>query len=125
MPKTNLVLALLVLAAATLSCTFLKDKFSNTGNGSVKAPSIPPFDPNGPMVSPGAYVIRIMAKDEPALAALADQIEVAERKMMRQIIDENRNGAQPNRAHTAFTTSPLPAKGSADSQMPPAAAHLM
>ena len=65
---------LVVLLCVSLSCTFLKDKVSNLSGQSVKAPSIPPFDPDGPMVSPGAYVIRIMAKDEPELATLSDQI---------------------------------------------------
>jgi hypothetical protein len=123
----SLVPVLAVLLCVSLSCTFLKDKVSNLSSGSVKVPNIPPFDPNGQMVSPGAYVIRIMAKDEPTLAALADQTEVAERKMMKQIIDENRPKTQPDNRNRASTTLPLEGtEAIAYSQEPPApAAHLM
>ena len=82
--------ALAVILCVSLSCSYLKDKVSNLDGGTAKAPSIPPFNPNGRLVSPGAYVIRLMAKDEPALAALAELVEIAEQKMMKQIIDENR-----------------------------------
>ena len=117
---------LVVLLCVSLSCTFLKDKVSNLSGQSVKAPSLPPFDPDGPMVSPGAYVVRIMAKDEPALAALSDQIEAAERKMMKQVIDENRPKAQADNSNRTSTALPLRGtKAIAYSQKPPAAAHLM
>jgi hypothetical protein len=110
----------------SLSCTFLKDKVSNLNAGSVKAPTVLPFDPNGRLVSPGAYVIRLMAKDEPALTALADQIDAAEQKMMKQIIEENRPKSQADKSNKTSTS--LPSQGTnatANRQVRPFAAHLM
>jgi hypothetical protein len=68
-----------------------------------------PFNPDGPMVSPGAYVIRILAKDDPALAELADQVESAERRLMKQAIDANRPKQPTDRTSRAF--SKLPSQG--------------
>src|SRR5690348_17183701 len=67
-----------------------------------------------------------MAKDEPALAALADPIDAAEQKMMKQIIEENRSKAQTDNPRAAYMTSPPEGtKAIANSQEPPVAAHLM
>jgi len=122
----HLLPVLAVLLCVSLSCTFIKDKVSNLTAGSVKAPTVPPFDPNGRLVSPGAYVIRLLAKDEPALAALADPIDAAEQKMMKQIVEENRPKAQTDNPRAAFMTSPPEGtKAIANSQEPPVAAHLM
>lgn len=125
----QLLPVLAVLLCVSLSCTFLKDKFSNLGtadNGSVKVPNLPPFDPDGPMVSPGAYVLRILAKEEPELATLADQVEAAERKMMKQSIDENRTRAQIDKSNRTLMSLPLQTmKAIANSQTPPVTAHLM
>ena len=122
----HLLPALGVILCVSLSCTFIKDKITNLSSGSVKAPNIPQFDPEGPMASPGAYVIRIMAKDDPELAALVDSVEDAERKMMKQIIDENRPKAKTDTANGAFTATPLTgAKAVVNSQEQPATAHLM
>jgi len=124
----SLVPALAVILCVSLSCTFLKNKISNSGtnNASVRIPNIPPFDPDGPMVSPGAYVIRIMAKDEPELAALTDQVEAAERKMMKEIIDENRPKAQANNENKKIATlTPSAPNSITNFEAPPAAAHFM
>src|SRR5215212_9124791 len=105
----QLVPALAVILCVSLSCTFLKDRFSNLGttkNDSVKISNIPPFDPDGPMVSPGAYVVRLMAKDEPDLAALTDQVQAVEQKMMKRIIDENRRGTRTNGENKKLATLP-------------------
>ncbi|HMO81479.1 MAG TPA: hypothetical protein PKD24_11885 [Pyrinomonadaceae bacterium] len=115
-----------VLLFVSLSCGFLRDKLSDLGSGSVKVASIPPFDPDGPMVSPGAYVIRLMAKDEPPLAALAEEVDTAERKMMKQIIDENRPKTQTDSTQKSFIDRPPErTKAIAKSEERPVAAHLM
>ena len=102
-----LIIVLPLLLGVSLSCTFLKDKVANLGNsGSEKVPNLPPFDPNGPMVSPGAYVIRILAKEDPAIATMVDQVEAAERKLMKNAIDENRPKARTDNTSRTSTTSP-------------------
>ena len=105
-----LVAVLALLLGVSLSCTFLKDKVANLGNSdSVKVPNLPPFDPNGPMVSPSAYVMRILAETEPAVAGMVDEVEAAERKLMKQAIDENLSKALKDDASRNDST--LPSKG--------------
>jgi hypothetical protein len=122
----QLLPTLAVLVCVSLSCTFLKDKVSDLGSQSVKAPSVPSFDPNGRLVSPGAYILRIMAKDEPAVAALTDQVEFAELKMMKEIIDEIRPKAQTeNSIKTSAIVPPGRIKPASYAQEPTVAAYLM
>ncbi len=117
----HLVAALAVLLSGTLSCTFLKDKFGT--NDAFKAPHFAHFDPDGPMVSPGAYVIRIMAKDEPELAPLIEEIGAAERKMMKQIVDDYRIKPQPDNAKKE--TAKLQSRHAAVFEFPAGGALLM
>lgn len=123
----QLIPALAVLLCVSLSCTALKDRISNLGSaGSAKVPSPPPFDPNGRMVSPGAHILRILAESDPAVAGLVGQVEAAEQKMMKQIIEENRRERVANRTNQAFTTIPFPGtKGTAGASMLPVSTHLM
>ncbi len=136
MKNSKVILPVLaILLCVSLSCTFLKDKFSNlgvSGNGSVKVPSLPPFDPNGPMVSPGAYVMRLLAETEPAVAAMVEQVQSAERKLMKQAIETN--APEPRTDDTNRNSSKLPsqetkaesrAMSSSTSLPRPVAAHLM
>lgn len=127
-----LLVVLTLLLGVSLSCTFLKDKVANLGNsGSVKVPNLPPFDPNGPMVSPSAYVMRILAETEPAVAGMVEEVEAAERKLMKQAIDSNQPSARTDDKTRTFSRVPsegtrkLPAMSSLASQAHPVAAHLM
>ena len=92
MSKINLALALVVLMAASLSCTFLKDKVTGEKPATAfeKVAKLPlPDLKKGPLVSPGSVVVRELAKIDPSVAAFAGQIEASERGAMKKVIEAN------------------------------------
>jgi hypothetical protein len=83
---------LAILLCVSLSCTFLKGKFANTGEPAtdfINIAKLPPFDPKAPPTSPGAFVVRRLAEIDPAVASLAVQVEASEQGAMRKIIAAN------------------------------------
>ena len=133
--KTNLVLASIVLASVCLSCTFIKSKFSNDpfANIKVEAPAnIPTFDANAPLFSPGAEVVRSLAKIDPSLARFAQAIEANERDSMNRAIAEKRAAPKPAGAEVSRSTTmqdvqtgPIYAMAHPAPVLPPAVAMLM
>ena len=86
MSKINHALALIVLMAVSLSCTFLKDKVMNGEKPATnfeKAAKQPLPDLKGMLVSPGSVIVRELAKIDPAVAGFAGQIETNERGAMK------------------------------------------
>ena len=121
MNKYNLLIACLLIAAAGLGCTFLKEKLGPGGKPATafdRAAGMPRPNPDAPLVSPAAVAIRRLAEIDPSVAELASGIEAAERGAMKQTIDELRpngeNSFIPNStvpdvagpASTSQTTSP-------------------
>jgi len=69
MSKVNLALALVVLMAVSLSCTFLKGKVMNGGKPASefdKVARLPIPDLKATLPSPGAVAVRELAKIDPA-----------------------------------------------------------
>lgn len=113
MSKNNPAITIIVLAAACLSCTFLKDKVMSGGGEPatefIRIAELPAFDPKAPLASPGAYIIRRLAESDPSLAAFADQVEAAERGAMKQVIDAN--PPQPAAGDKPIRDSGSPSRG--------------
>ena len=91
MSKSNLVMASIILAAVTLSCTFIKDRFAQGTPVRFSDKDLPVFDPKAPLVSPGAIAVRRLAEIDPGMAAHAPGIEAAERAAMTKARDELAN----------------------------------
>lgn len=107
MKNTSTVLIVLaLLLGVSLSCAFIKDKFSTSGGRPaaefIKVAKLPPFDPKAPPPSPGTYIIQRLAEMDPSVAVLADQAQAAERGAIKQVIDANPSkpapGVKPARA---------------------------
>ena len=100
---------LAVLLPVSLSCTFIKERFSKDSSAGIKAPStnISSFDPNAPLPSGGAMALRQLAEFEPSAATLVDSVEAAERSAMRKALDEvrpkSRNDADVSSASDQFS----------------------
>ena len=96
---------LIVLLAMSPSCAFLKSKLSKDNHLSGKPAQIALFDPQAPLVSPGAEVVRRLADLDPSLAVFASGVEAVERSAMKKTVygepDENKKD-------TDKTAPPLP-----------------
>ena len=77
---------LIVLLALSPSCTFLKSKLSRDSHLPDIPTQIPVFDPQAPLVSPGAEVVRRLADLDPSLAVFASSVEAVERAAMKKTI---------------------------------------
>jgi hypothetical protein len=91
MSKIISSLAMIALAAACLSCTFLKNtlmKDPNAISTTVNRTEIQLFDRNAPLASPGAEVVRRLAELDPSLAKFGADVEAVERAAMQRSIDE-------------------------------------
>ncbi len=90
MKNRNLVLAVLLLAAVSLSCKLL-DRFGTkkgvVANLSRIAANLPTFDPKAPP-SPGAVAFRRLAELEPRAAAMERPMEAVERAALKKLIAE-------------------------------------
>ena len=107
--KTNLVMASIVLAAVSLSCTFIKDKLSKDPMSNIKIDvpgDIPKFEPDAPLFSPGAAVVRRLAEIDPSLARFAASIEANERNAMNSVIAERRASAAVQDKNISQPTAP-------------------
>jgi len=96
--QTSFVLAWIALAAVCLSCTFIKGKLSNDPFANVKIDvpaDVPKFEPDAPLFSPGAAVVRRLAKIDPSLSRFAPAIEANERDAMNHSIAEQRAAYKP------------------------------
>ena len=93
MKNSKVILPVLaILLCVSLSCTFLKDKFANSGEPANEfsiIAKLPPLDPEGPFVSPGAVAVRKLAELEPGVATFTSRIEATERGAMKKIISAN------------------------------------
>ena len=92
MKNSKVILPVIILLCVSLSCAFLKDKFTKGGKPAtefIAIAKLPPFDPKAPLASPGAFIVRQLAKIDPSVAALADQVEASERGVMQKIIAAN------------------------------------
>lgn len=132
--QTSFVLALIVLAAVCLSCTFIKSKLSNDPFANVKIDvpaDVPKFEPDAPLFSPGAAVVRRLAKIDPSLSRFAPAVEANERDAMNRSIAEQRADYKP--ADDALSRSATPQYAATGPMLatvrpgppPPAVAMLM
>ena len=105
MKNRNVALTIVVLLlGSSLSCTFLKDRFSKE-HVSLNPPTVVAFDPKAPLVSPGAEVVRRLAKLDPSVAVFASDIEAVERSVLKQAMDE---GLDQNKGKEVDKKSPPP-----------------
>ena len=108
--RYNTYVALIALAAACLSCTFIKDKLAGNRNPlaqPIKVREVQPFDPAAPPVSPGAIVVRRLAEMDPSLVGVAERFEAAERNVISQTIAEKRPQSTPSQpAQTSSVSLP-------------------
>ncbi len=85
----NFIFLFLILS---LSCNLLSPNSQTNdvkaGNISQGLASLPGFDPNAPLLSPGATSLRALAADEPAVMALVDDVEMVERAALKAAITE-------------------------------------
>ncbi|MEP7213232.1 MAG: hypothetical protein ABI791_09165 [Acidobacteriota bacterium] len=96
--KINLILALLVLAAVTLSCSFLRGGSRNSqyGVGDVKESPLPSVDVNEPFPAMSTDTINVLVAEVPELAKHRDEILKAERSAINSILADVREGRRAN-----------------------------
>ena len=132
--QTSFVLASIALAAVCLSCTFIKSKLSNDPFANVKIDGpadVPKFEPDAPLFSPGAAVVRRLAKIDPSLSRFAPAVEANERDAMnKSIVERQATANTAGNDVSRWTTSPQPASDiRAETKRPflelPSAAMLM
>jgi hypothetical protein len=92
MNSKKAALFVLVLVMVSVSCNlFAPTSQANgvkSGNIDQGLAGIPAFDPEAPLLSPGAAALRALAADEPGVAALVDDVEAAERAALKAAIAE-------------------------------------
>jgi hypothetical protein len=98
----KVILFVLAIVILSLSCNlFTPGNPANgvkTGDISQGLAGLPAFDPEAPLLSPGAAALRALAADEPGVAALVDDVEAAERAALEAAIADmkTRLGATGN-----------------------------
>src|SRR6186713_618388 len=92
MPKNNFVVAVIVLAAVCLSCTFLKGRSSNSpyGIGDISTESFATVDPNTPFPAMSTDVIDELITDVPELSKHRDKVLEAEREAINGLLADLR-----------------------------------
>ncbi len=116
MKNSKVILPVLaILLCVSLSCTFLKGKFSKDPllNVKIDVPAnVPTFDPKAPLFSPGAEVVRRLAKIDPSLAVFAASIEANERSAINSAIAERQTARTTGGAKVSQMAEPSsPASG--------------
>lgn len=98
--KTNLILALLVLAAVTLSCTFLRGGSRNSqyGVGDIKNSPLPSVDAKEPFPAMSTDTINALVAEVPELAKYRDEILKAESSAINSILADVRKDPRANTA---------------------------
>jgi len=92
MAKTNLVLALIVLGAVSLACTFLKGGSANSayGVGEIQNSPVPHVDDKEPFPAMSTDTINNLVREMPELAKHRESILEAERSALNGIFNEVR-----------------------------------
>jgi hypothetical protein len=92
MNSKKAALFVLVLVMISVSCNlFTPGSPANgvkTGKIDQGLAGLPAFDPEAPLLSPGAAALRALAADEPGVSALVDDVEAAERAVLKAAIAE-------------------------------------
>ena len=89
MNKKSMILnPVLILAMVSLACKFFTPDSMDVSQNSKEVADFLPFDTQTPLPSPGAAALRILAEDEPGVAALVDDVEAAERAALEAVLEE-------------------------------------
>ncbi|PYT01989.1 MAG: hypothetical protein DMF63_03910 [Acidobacteria bacterium] len=106
MNKNNFVLAIIVLSAVCLSCTFLKGLSGNSayGVGEIGKESFPALDPNASFPAISTDMIDALITDIPELSKHRDEMLDAEREAINGLLADMRE--EPRAAQTYLPSRP-------------------
>jgi len=104
MPRNNFIPAVIVLAAACISCSFLKGGSNNSpyGVGDIHKSTVPSVDPNAPFPAMSMDTINALITEVPEVGKHRDNVLDAERTAINDLLADIRDAMGSERFERAL-----------------------